>query len=117
LLDEFPEEMKTTTTPATDYLFKVREEGKVKPLPEEQAFLFHWLVARLVWVQAQGRRDIQTPVLFLMTKVKAPDEDDWGNLKRKLHYIKVVFDRFVLRGACLVSGGECHYKREELDGG
>jgi hypothetical protein len=31
--------------------------------------------------------DIQTTVAFLTTRVKAPDEDDWGKLKRVLKYL------------------------------
>jgi hypothetical protein len=34
------------------------------------------------------RRDIQTAVAFLTTRVKKPDEDDWGKLKRILKYLK-----------------------------
>jgi hypothetical protein len=87
IIDDFPEEIiATRVTPAADYLFRVRDDAT--PLPEEQAILFHRFVARLVWVQARGRRDTQTPVSFLMTRVKAPDEDDWGKLKRVLQYIK-----------------------------
>ncbi len=33
------------------------------------------------------RRDIQTAVAFLMARVKNPDEDDWGKLKRVLKYL------------------------------
>ncbi len=34
------------------------------------------------------RADIATPVAFLTTRVKKPDEDDWGKLKRVLKYLK-----------------------------
>jgi hypothetical protein len=33
------------------------------------------------------RRDIQTAVAFLTTRVKNPDEDDWGKLKRVPKYL------------------------------
>jgi len=36
---------------------------------------------------AQARRDIQTAVAFLTTRVKSPDKDDWGKLKRVLKYL------------------------------
>ena len=36
---------------------------------------------------ARARRDIQTAVAFLTTRVKSPDEDDWGKLKRVLKYL------------------------------
>jgi hypothetical protein len=35
----------------------------------------------------RARRDIQTPVAFLTTRVKNPDEDDWRKLKRVLKYL------------------------------
>jgi hypothetical protein len=35
----------------------------------------------------QARRDIQTAVAFLTTRVKSPDEDDWGKLKQVLKYL------------------------------
>jgi hypothetical protein len=87
IIDEFPEEIVgTRVTPAADYLFQVQDDATL--LPEEQAIIFHRIVARLVWVQARGQRDTQTPVSFIMTRVKSPDEDDWGKLKRVLQYIK-----------------------------
>jgi len=36
----------------------------------------------------RARRDIQTAVSFLTTRVKHPDEDDWGKVKRVLKYLK-----------------------------
>ena len=35
----------------------------------------------------RSRRDIQTAVAFLTTRVRSPDEDDWGKLKRILKYL------------------------------
>jgi hypothetical protein len=38
----FPEEITTTKTSlAADHLFKVQDNSKAKPLPEEQAMAFH----------------------------------------------------------------------------
>jgi hypothetical protein len=89
ILDDFPEEIVgTKSTPAADYLFKVRDESETKKLPEEQAASFHRTTAKLVFVQARARRDIQTSTAFLTTRVKQPDEDDWGKLKRVLQYLK-----------------------------
>ena len=36
----------------------------------------------------RARRDIQTAVSYLTTRVKCPDEDDWGKVKRVLKYLK-----------------------------
>ena len=87
MLEEFPEEITSTrTTPAAEYLFKVRDDAP--KLPEEQARLFHRFVAKLVFVQARARRDLATATSFLTTRVKSPDEDDWGKLRRVMQYVK-----------------------------
>ena len=39
-------------------------------------------------MSSRGRRDIQVTVSFLTTRVKKPDEDNWGKLKRVLKYLK-----------------------------
>ena len=89
IIDEIPEELgKCATTPAANHLFQVREESETKPLPEEQGNIFHHTVAQLLFVTTRVRRDIQTAVAFLTTRVKKPDEDDWGKLKRVLRYLK-----------------------------
>lgn len=87
MLAEFPEEItQTRTTPAADYLFRVRDDAP--KLPEEQAQLFHRFVAKLVFVIARARRDLAVATSFLTTRVKEPDEDDWGKLRRVMQYIK-----------------------------
>ncbi len=48
---------------------------------------FHHTVYQLLFAENRARRDIQTAVLFLTIRVKAPDEDDWGKLVRVLKYI------------------------------
>ena len=72
-------------TPASDHLFKVREHGR--KLGEELADAFHHMVYQLLFAANRARRDIQTAVLFLTTRVKASDKDDWGKLVRVLKYI------------------------------
>ena len=39
-------------------------------------------------MSSRARRDIQTAVAFLMTRVCVPDKDNWGKLKRILKYLK-----------------------------
>jgi hypothetical protein len=90
LIEEFPEAIVgTASTPASDNLFQVRDESdpKYRALPEEQAMAFHRTVAQLLFMSARVRRDIQVVVAFLTTRVKKPDEDDWGKLKRCLKYL------------------------------
>ena len=86
IIADFPEQITgVSATPAADHLFKVREDGK--KLNEEQADAFHHTVYQLLFAANRARRDIQTAVSFLTTRVQAPDEDDWGKLKRVLKYL------------------------------
>ncbi len=41
----------------------------------------------MLFVSVRARRGIQTAVAFLTTRVKRPDKDDWGKLKRVLKYL------------------------------
>ena len=87
--EDFPEVIsKSAPAPHTDNLFKIRDESEAKYLPEEQAVLFHHSVAQLLFLACRARRDIQVSVAFLTTRVKKPDEDDWGKLRRILQYLK-----------------------------
>ncbi len=74
-------------TPAADHLFTVRDEKEARALEEERALVFHHTVSQLLFMLARARRDIQTAVAFLTTRVKSPDEDDWRKLKRVLKYL------------------------------
>ncbi len=88
VIDGFPELITgTAVTPAADHLFKIREPTKATVLPENQAIAFHHTVAQLLFLSTRARRDIQTPVEFLTTRVREPDEDDWGKLKCVLKYL------------------------------
>jgi hypothetical protein len=86
IIKEFPEEiLEKQATPAGDHLFKVRKDGT--KLNEEQADAFHHIVYQLLFAANQTRQDIQMAVLFLTTRVKDPDEDNWGKLKWDLKYL------------------------------
>ena len=49
--------------------------------------MFHHLEAQLLFMATWVRRDIQTTVAFFTTRVKSPDEDDWGKLNWVLKYL------------------------------
>jgi hypothetical protein len=61
-------------------------------LNKEQARAFHHDVVQLLSASSRSRKDIQTEVTFLTTRVKHPDEDDWVKLKRLLRYIREVIN-------------------------
>jgi hypothetical protein len=86
VIKESPEEITgTCMTMASDNLFKVHKDGR--KLNEELADASHHTVYQLLFAANRARRDIQMAVSFLTTRVKAPDEDDWGKLMRVLKYI------------------------------
>jgi hypothetical protein len=89
---DFPEVIKkSSSTPAADHLFSIRDPEETeklgKWLNEEQAQHFHHAAAQLLFLSVRARRDIQTAVSFLTTRVRKPDKDDWGKLKRVLQYL------------------------------
>ena len=88
VIAEFPEIISgKSPMRAADHLFQIADEKEVKHLEEERALAFHHTVAQLLFVSMRARRDIQTAVAFLTTRVKSPDKDDWGKLKRVLKYL------------------------------
>ena len=89
IISDFPEVItRTSPTPHADHLFKIRDEEDAKYLPEVQAQLFHHSVNQRLFLSCRARRDIQTAVAFLTTRVRATDEDDWGKVKMVLQYLK-----------------------------
>ena len=89
VLDNFPEEItETPETPAASNLFKVREDIERDLLNETRAQAFHHAVAQLIFAGIRCRKDSQTAIAFLTTRVKNPEEDNWKKLRRLLGYLK-----------------------------
>ena len=86
MIDAFPEEITSTAaTPAANHLFFVRDNAK--KLNDEQASTFHTIVAKGLFLCKRARPDIQTTIVFLSTRVKEPDEDDWKKLRHLILYL------------------------------
>ena len=76
-IDEFSELITgKSATPAADHLFSVRDTDEAKYLLGEKAIAFHHTTAQLLFLSLRARRDIQTAVSFLTTRVKKPDKDN-----------------------------------------
>jgi hypothetical protein len=87
VISEFPEAITgKVATPAADHLFTIRDDKEAQLLEEERALAFHHTVVQLLFLGTRVRQDIQTAVAFLTTRVKTPNKDDWGKLKRVLKY-------------------------------
>ncbi len=88
IIAEFPEVIQgKAATPAVNYLFQIRDEKEAQPLPKEQALAFHHTVVQLLFMGMRARQDVQMTMVFLTTRVKSPDKDNWGKLKRVLKYL------------------------------
>ena len=51
--------------------------------------MFHHAVAQLLFTGIRCRKDAQTAIAFLTTRVRKPDENNWKKLKRLLGYLKL----------------------------
>lgn len=82
VIDEFPEAITgSAASPAAAHLFDVRDDAERTILDETRARAFHHAVAQLLFATIRYQRDASTTVSFLCTRVREPDEDDWGKLK------------------------------------
>ena len=89
ILDKWTEVLGgTKACPATDNLFKVREDEDRVLLCEEMARQFHRATAQLLFLCKRARPDVETLVPFLTTRVKSPDEENWEKLRHGLMYLK-----------------------------
>ena len=89
VLEDFPEEINgEARTPVADHLFQVRPDEERRQLCKRKAKAFHHAMAQLLFACSRARKDIQTAVAFLTTRVKAPDEDDWSKLVSVMRYLK-----------------------------
>jgi len=73
-------------TPATLYLFSMNPDG-AELLDEDKAQVFHHYVAKSLFLCKRTRPDLQTTMLFLCTRVKVPDMDDYKKLCCMMQYI------------------------------
>jgi hypothetical protein len=103
VLGDFPEEINgSVPTPASEHLFDVRSNEDRTLLNKEKERAFHYAVAQLLFASSRSRKDIQTAVSFLITRVNYPDEDDWRKLKRLLRYIRgTIYTSLILRADSL----------------
>ena len=88
-IEAFPEEIvKSARTPAKGDLFS-EDEGENKViLKDDEAEVFHHIVAKLLYVAKRARPDIDLTILFLCTRVAQPTKGDKDKLKRLLEYVK-----------------------------
>ena len=89
VLENFPEEItETPETPAALNLFNVRDNNERELLNETRAQTFHHAVAQLLFTGIRCRKDAQTAIAFLTTRVRKTDKDDWKKLSRLIRSLK-----------------------------
>ena len=72
-----------SATPAADHIFSVRDADKAKYLTEEKAIAFRHTTAQLLFLSSRARRDINTAVSFLTTRVKNQTKTTGEKLKER----------------------------------
>ena len=83
IVHESPETIQgRVMTPASEHLFTSREDDDRKKLDEYQATAFHHSVEQLLFTTARIRKDIQTTVELLTTRVSIPEENDCQKLQQ-----------------------------------
>jgi hypothetical protein len=79
---------ESATPAAGDHLFTVNKDaGEEHLLGKEDWEYFHTMTAKLLFLSKRARPDIQTPVAFLTTRMKRPDQDDYKKLARVVKYL------------------------------
>ncbi len=97
VIDEFPEVITgRAATPAHDKLFEIRDEKEARKLSEEQSLAFHHTVAQLLFMATRSRRDIQTAVAFLTSRVRSPEIQRSPYILRNHYYPHIYIDSVVL---------------------
>jgi type I site-specific restriction endonuclease len=76
----------TKSSAASDNLFKIDED--CEKLQPSKAVEFHNLVAKTLYATKCARPNTCTAIAFLMTRVQAPDTDDWSKLVHLMKYLR-----------------------------
>jgi hypothetical protein len=86
-IKETPAELMkgSSVTPAANHMFLVNPE--CTKLNDVDAALYHYLMAKLLYLSKRARRDLLLAVSFLTKRVIEPDLDDWKKLGRCLQYL------------------------------
>ena len=86
ILDEAPKIFNSTyVTPEENHLFEVNKKGN--KLDENEREISHHFVEKVLFLTNRARQDIKNTVLFLCTRVKSPDQDNWKKLGRMIRYL------------------------------
>ena len=89
--------LKKVSSPAAKWLFTTND--KSPKLKQEMMDKYVRFVAKILWVEKRSRPDVETAVSFLITRIKAPDKDDWCKLVRAMSWLYQTADDVRIVGA------------------
>jgi hypothetical protein len=88
MITKLPSDMiGPASTPVGNHLFQVNDTDPEYPI-ENEAVIFHHMVAKLLFICKRVRSDIHTVVAFLSTRVKKLDYNDYKKLGRVMKYLQ-----------------------------
>jgi len=85
---------KKKTSTAPEILFKIDKDSQ--KLNTVQATSFHHIVAKALYLVKRARLDALLAIAFLITRVRAPDVDDWNKLEHLIKYFRAMVKFSVL---------------------
>ena len=88
---------KTKSSAAPENLFVVDKD--CKKLDLVKAKVFHNIVAKALYIMKRAWPDISVAIAFLMTRVRAPDQQDWDKLSHLMYYLHGTKDLPLILGA------------------
>jgi hypothetical protein len=98
MIEEFPEKLTgNTKCPWSENLFRVDETSP--KLSQEKAKILHTFVMKGMFLCKRARQDVLPGIVFLATRVKDPNHQDWIKLIKILNYLKATKDDIVKMSA------------------
>ena len=71
-------------------LFSVRGDNERELLDKTRSRALYHAVVQVLFTGIRCRKDTQTSIAFLTTRVRKPDENDWNKVRRLLKYLKII---------------------------
>jgi hypothetical protein len=98
MIEEFPEKLSgNTKCPWSENLFRVDETSP--KLSQKKAKIFHTFVMKSMFLCKHARQDVLLGIVFLATRVKDPNHQDWIKLIKILNYLKATKNDIVKMSA------------------
>jgi hypothetical protein len=98
MLADFPAEIDDEAlSPTANHLLILNDDQN--KVDENRAQLFHTYVAKTLFLCKRARPNLKTAVVFLSTRVKSCDKDDYKKLIWMLQFLRAMSDEFLTLSA------------------